>query len=65
MLHGYGKYLFANSGKIYRGEFENNFITGKGIMIFPDGSRYDGDFKESKMEGNGLMQMPNGDRYAG
>ena len=35
-FNGYGKYYFADSGKLYEGEFKNNNMDGKGVMIWPD-----------------------------
>lgn len=64
-FHGQGKYYFADSGKIYKGEFRDNNIEGTGCMLFPDGSRYDGDFENGKMEGRGIMQDPSGSYYVG
>ena len=52
-FHGHGKYFFAESQKVYEGEFNENNITGKGVMTWPDQSRYEGEFVNGKMEGKG------------
>jgi hypothetical protein len=64
-FHGKGTYYFADSGKIYKGNFVENHIHGKGIMKFPDGKLYNGDFKQDKMDGLGVMQTASKDRYIG
>jgi len=38
---GYGKILFAN-GTIFEGDFDQNWATGRGRMIYIDGSYYQG-----------------------
>jgi len=65
MFHGNGHYYFAESGKTYKGQFQENVIVGTGTMMFPDGTRYDGDFKDGMMHGHGILWSPNGDRYQG
>ena len=40
-------------------------MEGKGIMIWPDGSRYEGDFKSGKIEGQGTKVFSNGNTYIG
>ena len=57
--------MFAESGKYYTGDFNNNLMHGKGTMVFPDNSRYEGDWKEGKMAGQGTKIYSNGDRYVG
>jgi hypothetical protein len=60
-----GKYYFADSGKLYEGEFKNNNMDGKGVIIWPDESRYEGDFHSGKMHGKGTKHFANGNRYIG
>lgn len=64
-FEGNGKYYFAESGKIYEGEFSNNSMNGTGVMVWPDQSRYEGEFKNGKMSGRGIKQLANGNRYVG
>jgi hypothetical protein len=41
--HKHGKgIIFYYSGKIYEGELEKDMKTGKGLEIYPDGSRFKG-----------------------
>ena len=35
----------------YRGYFEHNLPHGKGIMVWPNGSRYEGEWKRGKSHG--------------
>ncbi|MDR3547318.1 MAG: hypothetical protein P4M11_03410, partial [Candidatus Pacebacteria bacterium] len=42
-----------------------NSCDGKGVTIFPTGSRYDGYWKDSQMQGKGRIIRPNGDAYEG
>lgn len=53
LYHGQGKYYDAETGKTYVGQFANNLPSGKGVMVWPDGSRYEGNFVRGKMEGSG------------
>ena len=64
-FHGEGKYYFADSGRIYKGIFVNNQISGEGIMIHPDKEFYKGQFTDGKKEGRGVFQFANGDKYVG
>ncbi|MCB0705950.1 MAG: caspase family protein [Saprospiraceae bacterium] len=38
---------------------------GKGIYVYPDGSRYEGEFYKGEPEGLGTVVYQNGDRYEG
>ena len=46
-------------------------MTGKGIMLYPDGRRYEGDFLDNQRSGYGVMiyqdssQYQEGSRYEG
>lgn len=53
LYHGQGKYYFADSGRVYQGQFVENHAAGNGVMVWPDGSRYEGSFKNGKMHGSG------------
>lgn len=64
-FEGEGKYYFADTGKIYEGEFHLNNIVGYGVMIWPDNTRYEGEFVNSKMEGRGTKFWANGNRSEG
>lgn len=56
LYHGHGKYYYADTGRVYEGEFINNHSDGKGVMVWPDGSRYEGNFVGGRMEGSGTLQ---------
>ena len=47
-------------GKIYKGEWVNNKMEGKGVMEWPDGRIYEGYFKDDMKEGPGKLIMPDG-----
>ena len=40
--HGIGSYFFLLSGKTYTGKFKNNQISGKGAMVWENGTSYAG-----------------------
>ena len=65
LYHGHGKYYYADTGRTYEGQFANNHPSGRGIMVWSDGSRYEGTFVKGKMEGSGTQQHANGNRYIG
>jgi len=50
---------------VYEGEMKNGKLEGKGIMIFPSGSRYEGDFKNGGMDGKGIYSSSDGSWYEG
>lgn len=51
------------SSYIYKGECENGFANGHGIVKFPDGHQYEGEFKRGmrNYEGAGIFTFPNGE----
>ena len=64
-FHGIGKYYFADTGKIYEGEFTDNVMNGKGVMMWPDQARYEGEFRDGKLEGEGTKLFTSGNKYIG
>ena len=42
-----------------------NMLSGKGIMIWPDGRKYDGEYSENERNGYGEFYWPNGKIYKG
>ena len=53
---GYGIFIFAD-GLVYRGEFENGFAHGFGVLLNPDGSIiYDGNFAYGFFDGLGVYR---------
>ncbi|MDF2939389.1 MAG: repeat-containing protein 1 [Gammaproteobacteria bacterium] len=62
--HGQGYILYSN-GDEFRGEIENNKLSGKGVCKNVDGKRYEGMFENGKYHGEGVMTFPNFDVYTG
>lgn len=60
-----GVYYFAESEKMYEGQFAANHFNGPGRLTFKDGRRYEGNFKDGKKHGQGTMVFPNGNKYIG
>ncbi len=50
---------------VQSGCIRGNCENGKGLVVYPDGSRYEGDFLQNKPHGEGVFHYPNGDRYNG
>ena len=49
-----GKYYFADTGRVYNGEFKDGQMHDKnGVMVWPDQTRYEGSFVNGKIEGKG------------
>lgn len=40
-------------------------MNGKGVFIWPDGSKYEGDFAYDLKDGNGVFTWPDGKQYTG
>jgi hypothetical protein len=55
------------SGAIYQGEWNefDNQRDGRGIQIWPNGSRYDGYWKDGMAHGQGRLVHAMGDVYIG
>jgi len=51
---------FIMNGTSYTGEFKNNKMEGKGIVLIGNGNRYEGDFKNNTIEGHGVYTYKNG-----
>lgn len=43
------------NGIMYKGEFDNNLMNGKGIIIYGNGDFYKGEFKNNEFHGFGLF----------
>jgi hypothetical protein len=39
-FHGKGKYTFAETGKVYEGDFKNNRMVGKGEITAPNALKF-------------------------
>ena len=49
----------------YNGDFKNSEMHGRGLLIFPDGSRAEGDFKNDHMNGYIKATLADGSSYEG
>jgi len=49
------KYLWADSS-VYKGEWHDNKISGKGIYTWVDGRSYSGEWLENNMSGHGVYK---------
>ena len=67
--NGIGKFQFPNDDpkkrKNYEGEWLNDEINGKGILIYSTRSKFEGNFNNNLQYGFGIMYFSNGDRYEG
>ncbi|XP_065840479.1 radial spoke head 10 homolog B-like [Oscarella lobularis] len=61
---GEGEAVFFG-GHVYRGEFKNGVMHGKGIYIWSDGVQYEGDFEDSTVTGEGTYIWSDGSKYVG
>jgi len=50
--NGYGEESFPNGDKFY-GKYCNGIRTGKGKIVWADGSSYKGTFLDGNLNGNG------------
>jgi hypothetical protein len=57
--HGLGIMIHDN-GRVYEGNWEKDFKTGKGYEEYPSGNRYWGDYLEGKPHGVGHYYWHNG-----
>ena len=65
MKNGTGKFTW-NNGDSYEGEWLDDKIHGKGILIsIKDQSVYKGDFRDGKRHGKGFLRYVNGQWYDG
>lgn len=47
-MHGEGLFTWADSGKVYRGEYRDDKKHGYGEISWPDGRRYAGQWANGK-----------------
>lgn len=62
--HGYGTYKW-NDGSVYKGNFKDDKIHGKGVLTIPKKGKYSGNFSKGKKNGYGTYTFSNGDVYIG
>jgi len=57
----------VHTGNIYTGNFEDDEIKGRGVLVYPDGGRFEGKFRKGlPLEGRAHeLPLPNGDKYTG
>jgi hypothetical protein len=58
LLHGKNGHFKWTDGTSYKGEFQNNEITGVGKYNWPDGSIYEGEVKNGLRHGKGRYVNP-------
>ena len=63
--HGYGVFTFLNGQMQYKGQWDNNYMSGYGEMLWTDKHRYIGYWKAGQRSGYGIMIWPSGKRYQG
>jgi hypothetical protein len=60
--HGKGVLRFSKDDKVcksYEGQFFEDLLHGKGVMLYKDGSMYEGEFRENKVIGTGRIVSEN------
>ena len=58
LLHGKNGHFKWTDGTSYKGEFQNNEITGVGKYAWPDSSTYEGEVKNGLRHGRGKYINP-------
>ena len=64
LRHGKGTLRWSD-GRFYRGDFIRERMTGRGLMVWPDGSQYEGEWKDNERHGEGTFLGSNGAIYQG
>jgi len=54
-----------SSGAKFQGEWIEDKVNGKGLMIYPSKDKYEGDFKDGIKKGSGIYEHVDGSRYEG
>ena len=65
LKNGFGELEYLETGDIYKGEFKNGEITGKGRYEWKSGEIYEGTFVNGIKHGNGTYSWPDGSKYIG
>ncbi len=63
--HGRGVFTFLAAKYEYSGDWQYGKMTGKGKIVWNDGSSYEGDFLENQLTGKGIIKYPDGNVYEG
>jgi hypothetical protein len=45
---------------MYNGQFQDNYRSGQGTLIFPDRKKIEGQFANDKLNGKGTVTYPDG-----
>jgi hypothetical protein len=61
---GLGQMRWSN-GDVYQGEFNINYMDGRGIYTFKDGRKYIGEFEADDPHGQGTVTWPDGTSFTG
>ena len=54
-----------NDGRVYTGQWSNDWANGKGTGIWPNGDKYDGEFRDGLFHGYGKLTFSDGTVYEG
>jgi len=64
LSEGYGKQYGYKNGKKdggwWGGEIKNDYLNGKGIRVYPNGSKEEGNFKDHELNGKGIFTYTDG-----
>lgn len=63
--NGKGTGIYATSGSMYVGEWQNNLKHGFGQYEWADGVKYEGNYSKDLRKGFGKYFWPSGERYEG
>ena len=64
LFSGEGDFAFL-SGEVYTGDWKDSFMSGDGVIYFPEIGNYTGEMSESKRNGQGSFVWLSGDMYEG
>lgn len=60
----YQKVTYEDGG-VYKGIYENEMRTVKGVYIFPNKDIYMGNWRKDRFHGDGVYIYSNGDKFRG
>lgn len=60
----WGKHQLPD-GTYYKGNWDGEIRTGKGVQVYKDGSKYEGEWKDDKRNGSGKTFYSDGSKYEG
>ncbi len=60
-----GAGVYMNSGEVYRGDWKENEIQGRGQHEFANGDTYKGEFNRNMFDGAGTYTWADGSSYVG